>query len=166
MNAYTELFEYASQLVRNFIDNEIVLASPRQEDLFSESSWQSCFFGFNLRQLHHPDVRKQAEIMLDTKETEQRPYNAALARVTSLYISLTIGCGKDNIDKMIDNCVEAINDFDALTKKKGDDPIREMMIKYPILIISALGNNYFVSKKSDFLKASRLKTNLDRGSQK
>ena len=166
MNSYTELFEYASQLVRNFIDNEIVLTSPKQEDLFAESSWQSCFFGFNLRQLHHPDVRKQAELMLDIKETEQRPYNAALARVMSLYINMTIGCGSEFVSKMVQNCISAINDLEDERPKESKDIIKEFVTKHPIILISALGNNYFVAKKSDYLKASRLKANLDRGSQK
>ena len=167
MNAYSELFEYAGQLVRNHIDSEIILASSDYDSLFGESSWQSNFFCFNLGLLTNPSVREQVKKMLDQEETEQRPYNAALARVTSLYISLTIGCGKSHVDKMISNCVEAINSFGTPIKKREKDPVREMMTKYPILIVSALGNPYFVTKKIDFIKKRQLQNTIrESGSRK
>jgi len=166
MNAYSELFEYAGQLIRNHIDSEITLASDNFDSLFGESSWQSNFFCFNLGLLNNPSVREQVKKMLDVEETEQRPYNAALARVTALYVNLIIGCGKDHVDKMIDNCAKSINSLNLAGKSSETDPVKEILTKYPILIISALGNPYFVSKKIAWIKKQKLITSLGSGSQK
>ena len=166
MNGYSELFEYAGQLVRNHIDNEIVLAMGDPESLFGESSWQSNFFGFNIGLLNNPLARDQVKKMLDAEETEQRPYNAALARVTSLYIDLVVGCGKDHVDKMIENCTKAINSLSPATTSGTDDPVATIMKYYPILIVSALGNPYFISKKIAYLKKKQITTTLSSGSQK
>lgn len=165
MQVYSELFEYAGQLVRNFIDNEINLASSNLNDLFGESSWQSNFFCFNLGLLKDKLIRTQMEQLLDPKEDEQRPYNAALARVSSLYISLVIGCGKDHMDRMIQNCTNAIislNDVDETEQKS----IRKLFDQHPILIVSALGNAYFVTQKVNYLKRAKLAANLSAGSRK
>ena len=157
MNGYSELFEYAGQLVRNHIDAEEILASGDLESLFGESSWQSNFFCFNLGLLTNPAVRDQVEKMLDNKETEQRPYNAALARISSLYISVVIGCGKDHVDKMISNCVGSINSIAGISPSNSkQDPVAEIFRRYPLLLVSALGNPYFVSKKITYLKRRKL----------
>ena len=163
MNSYTELFEYAGQLVRNFIDDEIALSARDPEKLFGESSWQSNFFGFNMRQLSYEAIRKQVDVMLDNKETEQRPYNAALARVTSLFTTLVVGCGIDHVNKMIENAIAAIKRIEMPLE---EDYIQKTFDKHPVLIVSILGNPYFLAKKIDYIRKNSIKSNLSGGSRK
>lgn len=165
MQVYSELFEYAGQLVRNFIDSEAILTSSNPDDLFGESSWQSNFFCFNLSLLKDKLIRDQAEKLLESKEDEQRPYNAALARVSSLYINLVIGCGKEHVDSMIQNCVNAIVAMNNISEK-NQKPIAKIFQEHPILIVSALGNAYFVTQKINYLRHVKIRSNLSAGSRK
>ena len=79
--SYSSLFEYASEIVRNYIEIEKEVNAKDLEKLFGDESWFSNFFNCNLKQILKPEVRAVLEKRLEQGET----YNTQLARVDALY---------------------------------------------------------------------------------
>ena len=150
--AYTEKFEYASQMVKAFIENEIIIASTNKDTIFSDESWLSNFFCFNMNQLTFKEVEKQLNNLLDNK-SGQKSYNTTLARVHALYSSLVMGCGIEFINELESNCVYSLTYLNDDTRKERGNTykfFRRIFNQHPELIVSALGNARFSMERVKF----------------
>ena len=97
--SYSSLFEYASEIVRNYIETEKEINIGNLENLFGDESWFSNFFNCNLKQILKPEVRAVLEKRLEQGE----PYNTQLARVDALYSTVCMAVGGDVVEQMIKN---------------------------------------------------------------
>jgi len=142
MKEYTEMFEYATEVVTKFIDNEVIINEKDLSNLYGDNAYMSNFFNFNLNQLTVEEVRKVADNMFSQDGNEQRPYNPALARIRSLYVTLCASCGKQFIETLTGNIISGL-----CTMTSGDrktvETFKDAFKKHPELIIPALGTHYF-----------------------
>ena len=146
--SYSSLFEYASEIVRNFIESEKIIHSNDLEGLFGDNAWFSNFFNCNLYQLKEEAVRDA----LKTALSHNNGYNPELARTEMLYSTLCMAVGENIVRTMLDNLFFSINGLGVIDK---DDHRREFLRKHPILIVSALGNLYFCKERKLFIQSQR-----------
>ena len=139
--SYSALFEYASEIVRNFIDNEEAINAGHLELIFGDDSWMSNFFNCNLHQLQVETVRDAVAKSLTMPEN----YNTQLARVQSIYSTICMACGEEVIMKMLSSLHFSLCGEDS--KLSDNDPVPVLLREHPILIVSALGNLYFGKKR-------------------
>ena len=142
--SYSSLFEYASEIVRNYIETEKEINVGNLENLFGDDAWFSNFFNCNLKQILLPEVRAVLEKRLEQGE----PYNTQLARVDALYATLCMAVGKDVVTQMIENLSFSISGYSH--KEKGVDETEVFLKSHPVLLISALGNTYFGKERMLF----------------
>ena len=140
--SYSSLFEYASEIVRNYIETEKEINIGNLENLFGDESWFSNFFNCNLKQILKPEVRAVLEKRLEQGE----PYNTQLARVDALYSTVCMAVGGDVVEQMIKNLSFSI----IGSKVKGRNETEDFLMSHPVLLISALGNIYFGKERMLF----------------
>jgi len=154
MNTYTESFEYATSMVRAFITAQKVVFIKDQSQLFGDESWFSNFFNFSLFQLTHTEVSKQLDTLLDIGDGEQKPFNTALARIYALYTQVVMACGVKFMDELEDNCIKSLmymSDTDRNPRKNVYKMYQKIFRKHPVLVLSALGNDFFSIERMNFV---------------
>jgi len=158
MSEYADNFERASKLIQAFIlSQEVVYKNP--DELFGEDSWMSNFFGLCMNQFVHPEVVNQLNHLLDIGDTEQRPYNTALARVYALYTKLSMSCGRAFMLELEENCIHSLMnmiDSDRNPRKNVYKSFSRLFHKYPVLVISALGNDFFSVERMNYIHNKRV----------
>ena len=140
---YTQEFSVAYNLVAEFVKEEIRIVPNKNSD---EEEWLKNFFNFNLCQLEHDAVVNQIKRMMLQGGTDNVPYNAALARVKALYSKVFMAVGRETMTEIESNLIASIvNLIDPSRKNKAIvRKIQAIISTYPLLVISALGNDTMI----------------------
>lgn len=162
----TEMYEYACDLTRIFIDREAVVAKRAETsiDIFSPESFLARFFMIEISGLADPQyVAKIIDVITPAKQ--ERRHDTTLVRLNQLLLDITISLGNDFIEQVIDDTVkyivrpilrpETLQKKSFFSKKpaisKTEIEIRSLLRKLPILILPVFGFKYFVEKMSKSL---------------
>ncbi len=137
---YNQEFGLAYNLVAEFVKEEVRVIPNKSSD---EEEWLKNFFNFNLCQLEHDAVVNQIKRMMVQGGTDAIPYNAALARVKALYSKVFMAIGREAMSEIESNLIASIiNLVDPSRKNKTiARKIHDIFTAYPLLVISALGND-------------------------
>ena len=147
MKEYTEMFEYAREMVKSLIDVE---TKVNPDEIYDDSSWMVSFFNANLSQIRHPEVAIAIDKLLSQDGDEGRPYSTMLARVRVKFTEMCTACGRDFIDKLIKNTVDGLGLLNGYETNVDNNPYTKAFKKHPELIVSVLGNHYFTTNRIQF----------------
>lgn len=139
-----DTFNFVSKSVKDFIDSERTIHIRNPDEIFSDTSWLSNFFNFNLTKVIDDSIANVAKKLFDGES-----YNFQLARVQAVYTSISLACGTKYMNGLRDNLIDSLV---SLTDRAHAKTIRNIVNKYPVLIISALGTHYFGIKQVEFRK--------------